>query len=72
MLPLLHRWRYCWKCEFDSDIKIKNYPHDGENFGFYKKIHIKIQSKENDVLVLKRTSTSNGTFNMKEVDLDES
>ena len=34
----LHRWDYCWKCEFDTDIKIQSYyNHDGEQLLFYKK-----------------------------------
>ena len=27
MLSFLHRWDYCWKCEFDVDVKIENYCH---------------------------------------------
>ena len=23
MLSFLYRWDYCWKCEFDTDIKIE-------------------------------------------------
>ena len=46
MLSFLHRWDYCWKYEFDTDVKIENYyQHDGEQLGFYKKVHIKTQSK---------------------------
>ena len=38
MLSFLHRWDYCWKCEFDADVKIENYyQHGGEQLGFYKK-----------------------------------
>ena len=44
MLSVLHRWDYCWKCEFDTDVKIENcYHHDGEQLGFYEKLHIKTQ-----------------------------
>ena len=52
MLSFLHRWDYCWKCEFDTDVKVENYyHHDGEQLGFYKKVHIKAQSIK-DVLVI--------------------
>ena len=45
ILSFLHRWDYCWKCEFDTDVKIENYyQHDGEQLGFYKKVHIKRQN----------------------------
>ena len=27
VLPFLHRWVCCWKCEFDTDVKIENYYH---------------------------------------------
>ena len=38
MLSLLHRWDYCWKREFDADVKIQSYyNHDGEQLLFYKK-----------------------------------
>ena len=44
MLSFLHRWDYCWKCEFDTDVKIKNsYHHDGEQLGFHKNTY---QNKE--------------------------
>ena len=35
------------KCEFDTDVKIGNnyHHHDGEQAGFYKKVHIKTQQK---------------------------
>ena len=53
MLSFLHRWDYCWKCEFDTDVKIENYNHhDGEQLLSYKKVHIKTQSKNKDVLVI--------------------
>ena len=44
----------CWNCEFDTDVKIENYyHHDRKHLGFYKKkVHIKIQSKKKDVLVI--------------------
>ena len=63
-LSFLHRWDYCWKCEFDIDVKIENYNHhDGEQLLFYKKVHIKTQSKKKDVLVifilLQETKNSN-------------
>ena len=25
MLSFLHRLGYCWKCEFDTDVKIETY-----------------------------------------------
>ena len=51
MLAFLHRWGYCWKCEFDTDVKIENYNHhDGEQLLFYKKTHIKTQRKKKDVV----------------------
>ena len=40
MLSFLCRWDYCWKCEFDTDVKIDVrifYHHDGEPLGFNKK-----------------------------------
>ena len=41
------------KCEYDIDAKIENhYQDDGQQLGFYEKIHIKTQSKKNDVLVI--------------------
>ena len=40
MLSFLHRWDYSWKCEFDTDVKIENYHHDGEQL-LYKLVHIK-------------------------------
>ena len=53
MLSFLHRWDYCWKCEFDIYVKILIYNyHDGEQFVFYKKVHFKMQSKKKDVLVI--------------------
>ena len=53
MLSFLHLWDYCWKCEFDTDVKIENYYHqDGEKLGFYKKVNIKTQSKKKNVLVI--------------------
>ena len=56
MLSFLHRWDYCWKCEFDIDViivKIENYNHhDGQQLLFYKKVHIKTHSKMKDVLVI--------------------
>ena len=55
---------YCWKCEFDIDVKIENYNHhDGEQLLFYKKVNIKTQSQKKDVLVifilLQETKNSN-------------
>ena len=49
--------------EFDTDVKILIYcHHDGEQVGFYEKVHIKTQSKK-DVLVvifiLQETKNSN-------------
>ena len=52
MLSFLHRWNCCWKCQFDTDVKTENYNHhDGEQWHFFKKVHIKTQSKKN-VLVI--------------------
>ena len=47
MLSFLHRWDYCWKYEFDTDVKIaqKINHHDGEQQGFCEKVHIKTQSR---------------------------
>ena len=59
MLSFLHCWGCCWKCQFDTDVKIENYAHhDGEQLLFIKKVyfkkklHIKTQSKRKDVLVI--------------------
>ena len=39
MLSFLHRWDCCWKCQFDTDVKIENYNHhDGEQLLFLKKV----------------------------------
>ena len=48
MLSFLHRWSYCWKCEFDTDVKIENYNHHkGEQLLFLKKnAYQKIEQKE--------------------------
>ena len=68
MLSFLHRWDYCWKCEFDIDVRIENYNHhDGEQITFfiekYISKHIKIQSRKENVLVifvlLQETKNSN-------------
>ena len=45
-------------------MKIENnYHHDGKQLGFYKKVHIKIQSKKKDILavfiLLQETKSSN-------------
>ena len=55
MLSFFHPGKYCWKCEFGTDIKIENYinHHDGEQLSFYKEVqYIKTQSKKKDVLVI--------------------
>ena len=53
MLSFLDRWDYCWKCEFDIDVKTENYCDcNGEQLGFYKKVYTKTQSKKNNVLVI--------------------
>ena len=53
MLSFLHLWDYSWKCGFNTDVKIENYYyHDGEQLGIYKKVYIKTQSKNKDVLVI--------------------
>ena len=53
MLLFLHRRDYCWKCEFDADVKIEKYDHhDGDQLLFYKKVHIKTQSQTKDVLII--------------------
>ena len=62
---IVHRWDWCWKCQFHTDVNIENYYHHhaGEQLLFYKKVHIKIQSKKRDVLVicilLQETKNSN-------------
>ena len=39
MLSYLRCWDYCWKREFDGDVKIENYyQNDGEQLGFYKNV----------------------------------
>ena len=63
-VSFLYRWEYCWKCGFDIDVKIENHNHhDGEQLLFYKKVHIKTQSKKKDVFVifilLQETKNSN-------------
>ena len=51
MLSFLHLWDNCWKCEFDTGVKIENYNrHDGEQLHFYKKVDIKTHSEKKDVL----------------------
>ena len=54
MLSFLHRGDYCWKCEFDTDVKtgLIFFHHEGEQLRFYKKVHLKTQSKKKDVLVI--------------------
>ena len=42
ILLFLHRGDCCCKCEFDTDVKIEN-QNDGEQLGFYKKVHVKTQ-----------------------------
>ena len=52
MLSFLHRWDYCWKCEFGTDVKTENYYHHyEEQLNFYEKVHIKTQGKKKGVLV---------------------
>ena len=47
MLSFIYCWDYCWKCEFDKDVKIENYNHhDGEQLLFYQKVLIKTELKE--------------------------
>ena len=37
-MPRSSSWDYCWKYEFDTEVKIENYyHHDGDQIGFYKK-----------------------------------
>ena len=88
LLKSCNYWDYCWKCEFDTDVKIGNYYHDGKELGFYEKVHIKTQSWKKDVLVifiLQEMKNSNlfdkncnqenvkyTIFNMKKIDLHES
>ena len=60
MLSVLHRWYCCWKCQFDTDVKIENYnQHDGEQLRFLKKVclilkkvHTRKQSKKKNVIVI--------------------
>ena len=64
MLSFLHRWGYCWKCEFVKDVKLEQnfYHNDGEQLGFYEKVYLKTQIKKKDVLVifiLQETKNSN-------------
>ena len=72
---------------YRSQNRIENYyDHHGEQLGFYKKVHIKTQSKKKNVFViftLQETNefpfiwqkllkkTSNCIFNMEKVDLEE-
>ena len=83
ILSFFHGWVLLLKCEFDTDVKIGNnyHHHDGEQVGFYKKVHIKTQQKalyckkQTILIYLTKTAlkrTSNAIFNMKIVDLDES
>ena len=44
MLSFLHRWDYCWKREFDTDVKVGK--------SFYKKVHVKTQGNKKDGLVI--------------------
>ena len=56
MLSFLPPWDYCWKCEFDTDVKIENYchyDHDGEQLGFYIK-KITYQNTEEKALYYKK------------------
>ena len=64
MLSFLHPWDYCWKCEFDIDVKIENYyHHDENNYSFIKKYISKHRAKKKDVIVtfilLQETKKSN-------------
>ena len=64
MLSFLYRWDYCWKFEFDINVKIENYGHhDKEQLLFHKKVHIKTQSQKKDVgvvfILLQETKNSN-------------
>ena len=64
MLSFLHCWDYCWKFEFDINVKIENYGHhDKEQLLFHKKVHIKTQSQKKDVgvvfILLQETKNSN-------------
>ena len=36
---IIHCWDYCWKCEFDTDVKKEKIfcHHNGEQWRFYKK-----------------------------------
>ena len=53
ILSFLHRWQNCWKCESDTDVKIENHlTMMKNNYFFIKKVHIKTQSNEKDVLVI--------------------
>ena len=79
MLSFLPRWDYCWKCEFDADVKIENYyHHDGEQLGFNKKSIYQNTSfilqvtKDYNLTKTGLKRTSNDIFNMKIVNWDES
>ena len=44
MSSFLHRWDYCWKCEYDAGVNIRienDYQHDREQLAFCKEVHIK-------------------------------
>ena len=88
MLSFLHRWDYCWKCEFDADVKIENYYHgDGEQILFYKiisqhtattRMSLKplycCKKRRIPIYLIKSVlkRKSNAIFNIEKIDWDES
>ena len=87
MLSFLHRWDYCWKCEFDTDVKMEGniFSPWWRKVGFYKKVQIKTQGKCKVVLVTfiwqeaknfylfdKSCTQENVKYPMNQVDLEES
>ena len=86
MLLFLHHWDFCWKCEFDTDVKKENHYHyAGKQAGFIISKDTKQKKDVFVIFVLQETEnynlfdknyvlkiTLNGIFNVKTVDLDES
>ena len=66
MLSFLHRLDYSWKREFDTDVKKKKRKKIiiimMKNIRFFKKVHIKTQSKKKDfflIFIFQETKDSN-------------
>ena len=49
-LSFLRLWDYCWKCEFDTNVKIENFIITvmENNYFSIPKVHIKAQSKKKE------------------------